>query len=92
VERLLFVRRARALGLPLRRLRALSAALDGGPRSALRPRLLGVVREQLEAVRRRMSELQRLRDQLEGVAERLAASRGPGGADGCRCLDAAGAG
>jgi DNA-binding transcriptional MerR regulator len=48
VERLRFVRRARALGLPLRHLERLCASLDGGPRRALRPRLLGFVKEQLE--------------------------------------------
>ncbi len=87
VERLLFIRRARALGLPLRHLEALCAALNGGPRPALRPRLRVLIREQLSAVQHRIAELERLRQQLERVADRLVTSPGPGAGRGCRCLD-----
>src|SRR2546428_11023433 len=47
VERLRFVRRARALGLPLQELKTLVRSMNGGPRPALRPRLLRLVRGQL---------------------------------------------
>ena len=87
VERLLFIRRARALGLPLRHLEALSAILNGGPRRTLRPRLLTFVREQLSSVQQRMSELQILKHQLEQVVRRLTTSHGPNGRGRCRCLD-----
>ena len=87
VHRLLFVRRARALGLSLQHLKTLAAALDGGPRGAVRSRLLEVVRAQLSAVHAQRAELQRLQRQLEQVLRRL---RAPGRRDqaaaGCRCL------
>src|SRR5688500_13647390 len=58
VERLLFVRRARALGLSLEDLKSVAATLNGGPRPTLRPRLLAVVHEHLSAVHRRIAELE----------------------------------
>lgn len=60
VQQLQFIRRARALGLPLHRLKALAALNDGGPRTSMRPRLLEVVRAHLATVRQRMRELARL--------------------------------
>ena len=87
LHRLRFIRRARALGLPLHQLKTLAAALDGGPRVAMRPRLLACVQAQRSAVRRRIAELQHLQRQLERVRRRL---RAPARADhpaGCRCLD-----
>ena len=89
VERLRFVRRARALGLSLRHLKTLTATLDGGRRSAMRPRLLALVREQLSAVRQQMTDLKILRQELERLAQRLVTSPRAKGADGCRCLDTA---
>ncbi len=88
VERLLFVRRARALGLPLRHLERLCATLDGGPRRALRPRLLGFVQEQLSTVQQKIGELELLKQQLEQAVHRLLTSPGPGAGGGCRCLGA----
>ncbi len=87
VERLLFIRRARALGLPLRDLEALSATLEGRSRGGVRPRLLALVRGQLSDVEHRMVELKRLRQQLTRVAERLLASPAPRPGAGCRCLE-----
>src|SRR2546425_6808014 len=49
VERLRFVRRARALGLPLQELKTLVSSVNGGPRPAFRPPLLRLVREELAA-------------------------------------------
>lgn len=86
VQQLLFIRRARALGLPLHGLKALTTALDGGPRAALRPRLLELVRAHLSAVRRQIGDLGRLERQLEQVLRRRVPPRErPGG--GCRCLE-----
>ena len=87
VQRLLFIRRARALGLPLRSVKALSAALDR-PDGAVRPRLRGVVRAQLAAVQRQMAELQLLRRQLQDVLDRLRARARRDRSGRCQCLDA----
>jgi MerR family mercuric resistance operon transcriptional regulator len=88
VERVLFVHRARVLGLSLRQVKALGAALDG-PRAGLRPRLRELVLGQLAAVGQRVDELGRLQEQLEEVLRRLQApSRRGGKAGRCPCLDA----
>jgi DNA-binding transcriptional MerR regulator len=88
VQRVRFIRRARALGLPLRHLKTLTATLNGGPRPALRPRLLALVREQLSAVRDQIAELQRLQGDLEQVLRRPLAPARERRAKGCGCLDA----
>ena len=67
VHRLRFIRRARALGLPLPHLKALTAVLDGGPRAMVRPRLLVLVRAQLSVVHEQITKLQLLQQQLEQV-------------------------
>ena len=84
VERLLFIRRARSLGLSLHQLKTLTITLNGG----LRPRIRELVREQLSAVEHRIAELEGLRRQLEDVSRRMrvAARRHSTGA--CRCLEA----
>lgn len=87
VHRLRFVRRARALGLSLRQLRALTAALGDGPRTTVRPRLLVLLRAQRAAVRRRIGELRLLQGQLEQALHRLLAPRSANHAEGCRCLE-----
>ena len=86
VQRLRFIRRARALGLPLRDLKALTMTLEGGPRPVLRPRLRALVREQLVAVRHQTAELRLLRRQLEQALHRLLTSPRERHTDGCRCL------
>src|SRR2546422_11504703 len=74
VERLRFVRRARALGLPLQELKTLVSSVSGGPRPALRPRLLGLVRGQLAAVQRQIAQLELSRHPLgEGSPPMLTA-------------------
>jgi len=87
IDRLSFVRRARALGLPLDELKTLVAALDGGERPGLRPRLLAVVRAQLAAVRDRSAELRRLRQHLEQTLRRLLKPPPTARAGTCRCLE-----
>jgi DNA-binding transcriptional MerR regulator len=87
VHRLRFIRRARALGLPLQHLKALTAVLDDGPRTTVRPRLLVLVRAQLSAVQGQITELQLLQGQLEQVLRRLLTRRASNHADGCRCLE-----
>jgi DNA-binding transcriptional MerR regulator len=87
VQRVRFIRRARALGLPLRHLKTLTATLNGGPRPALRPRLLAVVREQLSAVSDQIAELQLLQTELERVLRRPLTPARDRRANGCRCLE-----
>lgn len=87
LARLRFIRRARALGLPLHQLKALTAALDGAPRAAMRTRLLACVQTQQSSVRRRIAELQHLQRQLERVRRRLGAPAPADHSSGCRCLD-----
>ena len=87
VERLRFIRRARALGLPLRQLKTLLTTLDGGPRPALRPRLRALVREQLNAVNNQIAELELLRQQLEQVFERMQSPTRQRAGGACQCLE-----
>jgi DNA-binding transcriptional MerR regulator len=87
VQRVVFIRRARALGLSLHHLKALTAALNGGPRAAIRPRLLELLRAHRSTVRRRITELRLLQRQLERLVSRLQASSPARPAGGCRCLE-----
>jgi DNA-binding transcriptional MerR regulator len=86
VQRLRFIRRARSLRVPLREIKALVSALEGG-RPRLRPRLLALVRQQLSAVQHQSGELQLLQQQLEQVLQRLLTSPRRRHKDGCRCLE-----
>jgi DNA-binding transcriptional MerR regulator len=87
VHRVLFIRRARALGLPLRQLKALARALDDGPRATVRPQLRALVRAQLAAVEQQTTDLELLRRQLEQVLRRLLTPRSLKKAEGCGCLE-----
>lgn len=90
VQRVQFVRRARALGLPLRQLATLTGAFDGTPRTSMRPRLLALVRAQSSAVRQQIAELELLQRQLDQVLHRLLGPAPENCAGGCRCLEAEG--
>ena len=87
VQRVRFVGRARALHLPLRRLRELTRTPDGVRHSPFRPRLLALVREELWVVRRQMVNLQSLQAELEQVLRRPLAPARERRAKGCRCLE-----
>jgi MerR family copper efflux transcriptional regulator len=87
VERVRFIRRARSLGLPLRRLKTLTNAVAAAPRPSLRPRLLAIVQAQLSAVRNKLAELELLRQQLEQVSQRMLALPGGRHTGPCRCLE-----
>ena len=87
VHRLLFIRRARALGLSLANLKALTAELDSGECLAMRPRLHALVTEQLRTVQRQIAEFQLLERQLAQVLQRLQTAAPMHHADRCRCLD-----
>jgi MerR family copper efflux transcriptional regulator len=86
VERLRFIRRARALGLPLHQLKALTTTLCSRPGTGFRPQLLALVREQLAAVKERVAELELHQQQLEEVVQRIETSAPRRDAGGCRCL------
>ena len=87
VHRLLFIRRARALGLSLATLKALTAELDSGECLTMRPRLHALVTEQLHAVQQQIAECQLLERQLVQVLQRLQTSALTPHTDGCRCLE-----
>ena len=87
VHRLLFIRRARALGLSLANLKELTAELDSGEYLTMRPRLHALVAEQLRTVQRQIAECQLLERQLAQVLQRLQTAAPAHHADGCRCLD-----
>ena len=87
VHRLLFIRRARALGLSLANLKALTADLDSGECLTMRPRLHALVTEQLRTVQQQIAEFQLLERQLAQVLQRLQTAAPTPHTDGCRCLD-----
>ena len=87
VHRLLFIRRARTLGLSLANLKALTAGLDSGECLTMRPRLHTLVTEQLYIVQQQIAECQLLERQLVQVLQRLQTAAPAPHADGCRCLD-----
>jgi len=87
LHRLLFIRRVRTLGLSLQNLKSLTAALDDGPRATVRPRLLGLVREQLSAVQQQISDLHFFQQQLEQIVQRLLMPPPADHSGGCRCLE-----
>ena len=87
VQQLLFVRRARALGLSLHHLKTLLAALDGGVRGPVRPRVREVVRAHLSTVQGQIQDLRVLERQLEQVLRRMQAPSRTRTAGRCRCLE-----
>ncbi len=86
VHRLLFIRRARALGLSLANLKALTAELDNGACLTMRPRLHELVTEQLRTVRQQIAEFHVLEQQLVQVLQRLQTTTPASHTDGCQCL------
>src|SRR5437773_1813874 len=87
VHRLLFIRRARALGLSLANLKALTGDLDSGECLTMRPRLHALVTEQLRTVQQQIAEFQLLERQLAQVLQRLQTAAPAPHTNGCRCLD-----
>jgi DNA-binding transcriptional MerR regulator len=87
VHRLLFIRRARALGLSLKDLKALTAELDNGSCGAMRPQMLNLVCTQLDTVKHQIAEFQLLQQQLEQVVHRLQTTPPSDHTDSCQCLD-----
>ena len=87
VHRLLFIRRARALGLSLLSIKALTAGLDDGQCLTMRPRLQAVVAEHLRTMQQQITEFQLLEQQLMQVLQRLQTIPPSDHAEGCRCLE-----
>jgi len=87
VERLLFVRRARTLGLSLSQVRDLTGELEGNRCVTMRPRLHRFVADQLLVVEQRIAEFRVLERQLTDVLRRLENSAVRPDGKGCRCLD-----
>jgi DNA-binding transcriptional MerR regulator len=88
VDRLLFVRRARALGLSLQQLQTLTAALNGCG-GAVRPQLMKLVRAQLTAVQHRQAELRLLEAELGRLLRRLRTPGRKARSTRCTCLEGA---
>lgn len=87
VHRLLFIRRARALGLSLASIKGVIAELDGGQCLAMRPQLQHLVTAQLRTVRQQIAEFQLLEQQLTQVLHRLLTVAPSSHAQGCQCLE-----
>jgi MerR family transcriptional regulator, copper efflux regulator len=87
VRRLVFVRRARALGLSLSQLKVLTPEFQRNRCVTIRPRLRILVAEQLGAVRHQIAEFQALERQLSDVLKRLEMAAPSPDANRCRCLD-----
>ncbi|WP_256868004.1 MerR family transcriptional regulator [Candidatus Entotheonella palauensis] len=89
VHRLLFIRRARSLGVSIRDLKALTAELDEGRCGTVRPQLLDLVQSQLQTVRQQIAEFRLLQQQLEQVEQQLLAplTLGADPEQGCQCLE-----
>jgi DNA-binding transcriptional MerR regulator len=87
VDRLVFVRRARALGLSLPQLKMLTGEFRGAKCVTIRPRLQTLVAEQLGTVRRQIVEFQALERELSELLWRLEVATVTPDAEGCRCLD-----
>lgn len=87
VHRLLFVRRARALGLSLKDLKTLTTEVDNGQCGTMRPQLSNLVQAQLQVVQPRIAEFQLLHRQLEQALHQLSTTPPSDSAEGCQCLD-----
>lgn len=88
LERLRFVRRAQALGLPLEAIRDILALHDAGSRPCCRIRELAGQR--LAEIDRQISELQRLRSELAALVERAAQAPLETRGSVCPAIDVAG--
>jgi len=87
IDRLVFVRRARALGLSLPQLKILIGEFRGAKCATIRPRLQTLVAEQLRTVRHQIIEFQALERELSELLRRLEMATVAPDAEGCRCLD-----
>jgi len=86
VHWLLFIRRARALGLSPANLKALTAELDSRACLTMRPRLHALVTEQLRTVQQQIAKFRVLERQLAQVLQRLQAPASTSHADEGQCL------
>jgi len=92
LRRLQFIRRAKAVGLPLAGLREIVPQVDGGRCDHARARLRELIANQLADIERRFRELQTfratLRRQMAALSEPVAS--GASAPPGCNCLDGSG--
>src|SRR5437867_723394 len=87
VQRVLLIRRARALGVSLQQLKGLIVALDGGSGGALLPRLRELIRTHLGDVQRRIGGLGMRRQQLGQVLQGLETRRRGRAGGRCPCVE-----
>ncbi len=87
VERLRFIRRAKAIGLPLASIGQITRYADAGACQHLRPRLKALIAAQLAEIERRVRELRALARELRRHHESLEQSRMPlAPQESCSCL------
>ena len=90
VDRLIFVRRVHALGIPLPQLKVLTGEIQGQRCGTVRPRLQALVAEQLCTVQHQIREFQALERELSQLLRRLEIATVSPDGEGCRCLDGIG--
>ncbi|MBI4737593.1 MAG: MerR family transcriptional regulator [candidate division NC10 bacterium] len=90
LQRLLFVRRAKQIGLPLASIRQITTFADTGSCQHLRPRLKELMAAQLAEIEARIKDLQALQRELRRHYASLCQPQAqpPSGAR-CSCLDGA---
>lgn len=87
VERLRFIRRAKAIGLPLASIGQITRYADAGACQHLRPRLQALIAAQLAEIENRMRELRALARELRRHHQSLGQSRAPlASQESCSCL------
>ncbi len=87
-RRLLFIRRAKQIGLPLARIGQIATYVDTASCQQLRPRLKKLVVEQLAEIEGRLKELRTLQRELRERHASLSKPKAKPPTDaGCSCLD-----
>ncbi len=88
LQRLQFIRRGKAIGLPLASIRQITTYADTGSCQHLRPRLKELIAAQLTETEARIKDLRALQRELQGhYASLCQRQTGPPSGAPCSCLD-----